>query len=74
MRKLIIDRFEGTFAVCESEDKSMVNIPKYKLPPECREGDCIAMDLNGIYQRDIPTAIKREQSVRDKMNRLFRSN
>ena len=26
--KLVIDRFEGDFAVCELPDRTMVNIPK----------------------------------------------
>lgn len=34
----IIDRFEGTYAVCECEDKSMIDIPIADLPAEVKEG------------------------------------
>lgn len=71
MDKLIIDRFEGTYAVCEREDKSMIKLPKYRLPIECKEGDCIILDANGMYQKDTEATKLREKSMKDKMNRLF---
>lgn len=38
--KLIIDRFEGEFAVCETPDLKFVNIPKTVLK-NAREGSCV---------------------------------
>ncbi|OQB14934.1 MAG: hypothetical protein BWY15_00748 [Firmicutes bacterium ADurb.Bin193] len=38
--KLTIDRFEGNFAVCETETREMVNIPLLVLPGAV-EGDII---------------------------------
>ena len=37
---LIIDRFEGDFAVVET-DKGFVNIPRSELPKGAKEGDCL---------------------------------
>jgi len=71
MMKLIIDRFEGTFAICESEDNSFVQVPKYKLPLECREGDCLILDAGGMYYKDREETKCREKRIREKMNRLF---
>jgi hypothetical protein len=71
MKKLIIDRFEGNYAVCEREDKSFVNIPKYRLPLNCREGDCLLLDADGMYQLDTEETKSRKQRICDKMNRLF---
>lgn len=71
MKKFIIDRFEGNFAVCEAEDKSFVSIPKYKLPLDCREGECLMQDADNMYRRDIETKSIKEKKIRDKMNRLF---
>ncbi len=71
MKKLIIDRFEGVFAICEQEDKSFIKVPKYKLPPECKEGQCLITDRDGMYQLDLEETKKREQRITDKMNRLF---
>ena len=45
MRKLIIDRFEGDFAVCETEDLEFVNFPKAVLPLDAKEGDVIQFQL-----------------------------
>ncbi|MBK5241427.1 DUF3006 domain-containing protein [Clostridium sp.] len=39
--KVIIDRFEGNFAVCEKEDKQMLDIKKSKIPIVAREGDVL---------------------------------
>ena len=71
MKKLIIDRFEGNYAVCEMEDKTTLSIPKYKLPLHCKEGDCLIVDSEGMYQRDTQLQKSREKRILDKMNRLF---
>lgn len=56
--KVIIDRFEGNYAVCEADDKSMLNIEKSKLPRSAREGDIlyvngdkIRIDVKGTRER-----------------------
>jgi hypothetical protein len=71
MKKLIIDRFEGIYAVCETEDKSYVRVPKYKLPLNCMEGDCLFQDAEGMYQKDAEGKTAKEKKILDKMNRLF---
>ena len=71
MKKFIIDRFEGSYAICETEDKSMVKVPKYKLPLDCREGDCLIQDTDEMYREDIEAKSTKEKKIRDKMNRLF---
>ena len=71
MKKFIIARFEGNYAVCEMEDKSYISIPKYKLPLDCREGDCLLQDADDMYQKDIETKTTKEKKIREKMNRLF---
>lgn len=48
MKKLIIDRFEGIFAVCEAENKSMIDIKINRLPEGVKEGDMILIDKNGL--------------------------
>lgn len=44
--KVIIDRFEGKYAVCQKEDMTMVNIERIKLPGGTKEGDVLSV-LNG---------------------------
>lgn len=71
MIKLIIDRFEGNYAICERDDKSIVKIPKYKLPLDSREGDCLIQDSDGMYQKDVGETKIREKMIRERLNRLF---
>jgi hypothetical protein len=35
--KVTIDRFEGEYAVCEKADRTMINIPREKLPAGAKE-------------------------------------
>lgn len=58
MMKVTIDRFEGRFAVCEKEDRSMINIERDKIPSDAREGyilmvegDKITIDSEGTDKR-----------------------
>lgn len=48
-KMLIIYRFEGSFAVCEKEDRNMVGISRYQLIGDPREGDVIVADGNKYY-------------------------
>jgi len=56
--KVIIDRFEGDFAVCEREDRSMIDIEISKIPSKAKEGyvldisdDIITIDLEETERR-----------------------
>jgi hypothetical protein len=56
--KVTIDRFEGNYAVCEANDKSMLTIEKSKLPRSAREGDIliisgdkITIDVKGTREK-----------------------
>lgn len=44
--KVIIDRFEGDFAVVELENRQMADMPKALLPPGAREGDVISIIID----------------------------
>lgn len=46
--KAIIDRFEGKYAICESEDGNMFNLHRSKLPAHAAEGDVILIDENKV--------------------------
>ncbi|WP_088187341.1 DUF3006 domain-containing protein [Desulfosporosinus sp. FKA] len=48
---MIIDRFEGDFAVVEVDGRSMENIPKSDIPAGAREGD-VLRPVNGKYEID----------------------
>ncbi|MDV3427768.1 MAG: DUF3006 domain-containing protein [Bacillota bacterium] len=46
--KVIIDRFEGKFAVCQEENMNMVNIDRCRLPEGAKEGDVLIINNDGI--------------------------
>lgn len=39
--RVTIDRFEGNYAVCEKDDRTMINIEKSKIPNKAIEGDVL---------------------------------
>lgn len=73
MKKFIINRFEGSFCVCETEDQSTVNIPKYKLPLDCKEGDYLILNSNGMYQKDNEQMKDKKNSIHKKINKILNS-
>ena len=67
---LIIDRFEGEFAVVENTDsEEMTLINKVIIDQNAREGDVIAL-LDGIYHVDDEETKKRRAEVLALLKRL----
>ncbi len=62
--KVIVDRIEGNFAVCEKEDRSMINIPFESLSFIPSEGDVLIISDNGIVLDSVETA-KRKKEIED---------
>jgi hypothetical protein len=60
--KVIIDRFEGYYAVCEKEDRTMLDIKRIDIPSESKEGDVLSID-NNIITIDIEETDKRHKEV-----------
>lgn len=64
--KFIIDRFEGSFALCETEEGKTVDVPKVVLPPRAKEGDVISVTI------DKEETQKRKDKIEGLMNSLFK--
>lgn len=60
--KVIIDRFEGIYAVCEKENRTMMDIKQINLPSEAKEGDVLSID-NNIITIDIEETKKRRREI-----------
>ena len=60
--KVIIDRFEGSYAVCEKEDRTMMNISKDKIPSGAKEGDVLNIN-NDMITIDIEETEKRHKEI-----------
>lgn len=69
---IIIDRFEGEYAVCEEESGGFTKIPKVFLPGGCREGDCLAPRPGGGWQVDRAATARRRQQARELLGNLYR--
>ena len=46
--KLIIDRFEGDFAICEKEDRTALYLDRRELVIHAKEGDVLIVDDGNI--------------------------
>lgn len=70
-KTLVIDRFEGDFAVCENrETLEMENIEISKLPQNIKQGDVIK-SKNSQYELDEQLKSEIEERIKNKMKNLF---
>lgn len=66
---MVIDRFEGDYAVIETDDGGHINVLKSILPKEAKDGDIVLME-NGEYLIDTENtelARKRAVELRDSL-------
>lgn len=61
---LIIDRFEGNYAVCEDENKQMHNIELRFIEGNPKEGDIIENN-NGSFKINVEETKKRRKYIED---------
>lgn len=62
--KVIIDRFEGEYAVVEIEVGQCVNIPKILLP-NSKEGDIVKIEIDKLETEE------RKKHIQELMNNVF---
>ena len=72
MKKIIIDRFEGIYAICEDADKKFFAIETGELPKGVKEGTVLAITEEGELQVDQAETDARREKLHDKQRRLFR--
>ena len=60
--KVVIDRFEGDFAVCEKDDRSILNINRRDVPIDAKEGDVLNIDGDIINIDNDETAKRKEMA------------
>lgn len=66
---MIIDRFEGDFAVVET-DEGFLDIPRSQLPTEAEEGD-VLVRCGDSYAVDRDATEQRRSSAANRMKRLL---
>lgn len=67
---LVIDRFEGEYAVCECETGEFVNIRRGLIADDAREGDVLVW-TDSAYLIDAAQTRSRSKRIHQKMDRLF---
>ena len=68
--KLIIDRFEENYAICEKENKKMININIKDIPDEAKEGDCL-VKVDDKFVIDKLETKKRSEKIDKLIDNLF---
>ncbi len=71
--KVIIDRIEGKYAVCEKEDLEMIDIEIEKLPKGVKEGDVLIIEGENI-QIDSEETENRKEKIKKLMDDLWKYN
>lgn len=67
---LIIDRFEGDYAVCENQNREMIDVPISKIPSNAKEGD-ILIDEKGSYIVDVEKTEKLRREIEKDTKNLW---
>jgi hypothetical protein len=70
MERVIVDRFEGSFAVVEAGLGRMRNVPRAQLPLGTREGDVLLFD-GRTYRKDAAATGERTSTMRSRTHKLF---
>ena len=72
MRKLIIERFEGTYAICEDQEKKMFAISLNELPQGAKPGDVLQISGAGELSVDQEETQRRRKKMAGLQSKLFR--
>ena len=75
MRILVIDRFEGTYAICEDKDQKFFAIETNELPAGATEGTVLEIDDEGVIRvNEEKTAARRSKinKLQDKLWKEYR--
>jgi hypothetical protein len=67
--QLIIDRFEGDYAICEKSDRSMIKFQRRKIPLEAIEGDVLQGD-GDCWQIDAAATAARKKAAKELFQKL----
>ena len=68
---MVIDRFEGEWAVCESQAGTIYHVPRAALPASAREGDVVVAWGDGRLRVDATATAARSARVQELHDRLF---
>lgn len=71
MRQMIIDRFEGKYAICEGEADQYFAIDMAELPKEAKAGCVLEIDNEGNLSVNEKETEARKQRILEKKKKAF---
>lgn len=67
---MILDRFEGDYAICELNANTFMQIKKQCIAENAKEGD-VLVKQGAMYIVNMEETMKRRARIRSKMDLLF---
>jgi hypothetical protein len=67
--QLIIDRFEGQYAICEKPDRGMLKIPRQKIPAGACEDDILQVE-GELFSIDLEATELKRKAAAQKLRQL----
>ncbi len=71
MKKMIIDRFDGVYAICEDKDKAFFAIDQTELPDGAKVGDVLMITDDGTLKIDVEETERRRNRMLEKQKKLM---
>lgn len=71
MKKIIIDRFDGVYAICEDKDKVFFAIEINELPAGAKAGDVLLITDSGTLEIDREETERRRSRILEKQKKLL---
>ena len=71
MKKLIIDRYEGTYTICEDKDQKYFAIETAEMPADAKPGAVIIISDDGVISVDEEETKRRRERILAKQNKLM---
>ena len=68
--KVAIDRFEGKYAVCEKDNRTMINIEIKNIPEAANEGDVLNIEGDNITI-DVEETARRKAEIEELSHNLW---
>ncbi|MCI9116178.1 DUF3006 domain-containing protein [Acutalibacter sp. JLR.KK004] len=71
MKQLIIDRYEGKYAICEEGEQKYFAIELSELPEGAKPGCVLEITDNGELSLNLEETQRRRQRILEKQRRAF---
>ena len=71
MKNLIIDRFEGSYAICEDKDQKYFGIETAELPKGAKEGDVLEISDEGTLSINAEKTAARRSKIKKLQDKLW---